>query len=220
MSKKKLLVVGGHGSGEIAMSAFEASNMIKDEWELVGFLSDVSDPGTYIGKYKIIGTSNEVNYWANKGYYIHYTLHFNAKQKEKRVQNLSKLNIPKDAFASVVHPKAYLHPGSKLGHNTLLMPFSSTSAGSELGSHSHVYTSGFLGHDSKVGDYCTIAAHSIVGGRVKIEKGAHVGLNSCIREDLVIGKYSIIGMGSVLLEDVPNFTIYAGNPAKHIKSLK
>lgn len=219
MKTKRLLIVGGYGSGEIAMSTFEEMNSITNEWEIVGYLNDVDTPGSFIGKHKIVGSSDEILKWVDKEYFVHYALHFNAKKKEERVQNLLKLKIPPESFATAIHPKAYLNPETKIGYNNLLLPFSATSAGTELGNHIHVYTSGFLGHDCYIQDFSTIAAHSIVGGRVKIGKGAHIGLNSTIREDLKVGNYSILGMGSVLLSDMDDKSVYAGNPAKFLKKI-
>ena len=216
---KKLLIVGGRGSGEIAMSTFESVNEVNHEWNIEGYLNDVAEPGSLMGKHKIVGSTSEIHDWVNKGYHIHYTLHFNAKAKEERVNKLINLNIPPEAFASAVHPKAYLNPETEVGLNTLLLPFSATSVGTKVGNHIHVYTSGFLGHDCHIEDFSTIAAHSIIGGRVRVKKGAHIGLNSSVREDVEIGEYSILGMGSVLLKNIESKSVYAGNPAKFIKKL-
>ncbi|MBO6523627.1 MAG: hypothetical protein JJ971_07385 [Balneolaceae bacterium] len=220
MKKKKLLIVGGQGSGEIAMSTFKASNEKKLEWDICGYINDVVNPGEEFCGEKVLGGTESIIDWIDKGYYIHYTLHYNAKKKEERVKLFEDLKIPKEAFASAAHPLSYINQDSVLGINTLLLPFSATSVGSVLGNHCHIYTSAFLGHDCKIGDFTTIAAHSIIGGRVKVLDGAHVGLNSTLREDIEIGEYSIIGMGSVVVKNVEKKTVVAGNPARFIKNLE
>lgn len=217
--KKKLLIVGGYGSGEIAMSTFEAANSVSNEWDIAGYLSDVVNPGEFLGRHKVVGSTDELSDWVNKGYYIHYTLHFNAKKKEERVLKLESLSIPLEAHASAAHPLSFINPETKIGYGTLFLPFAASSVGSVLGNFCHVYTSGFLGHDCITEEYCTIAAHSILGGRVKLKKGAHLGLNASAREDIIIGEYSIIGMGSVVISNVERKSIYAGNPAKKIRSV-
>jgi len=85
-----------------------------------------------------------------------------------------------------------------------------------------------------VGDYVTIAsnvkilAHDasmgyVTNGACKIgivEIGSHVfiGANSTILPNTRIGDYAIIGAGSVVTGDVPAGTVYAGNPARFIKT--
>lgn len=85
-----------------------------------------------------------------------------------------------------------------------------------------------------VGDYVTISsnvkilAHDasmgyVANGACKIgvvEIGHHVfiGANSTILPNTRIGDHAIIGAGSVVTGDVPEGTVYAGNPAKFIKT--
>ena len=49
--KKRLLIVGGHGSGEITMSIFEDINVITNEWDIAGYLTDIREPGQKLGKH-------------------------------------------------------------------------------------------------------------------------------------------------------------------------
>lgn len=47
-----------------------------------------------------------------------------------------------------------------------------------------------------------------------IKKGASIGANSTIVAGCVIGEYAMIGAGSVVTKDIPNNTVWYGNPAK------
>ena len=217
--KKRLIIVGAYGSGDIAMTGFEDINSVTNEWEICGFINDRLSPGELWGKYKILGGTDSIQDFVNKGYHIHYTYHFNAKKKSQRVSDFLKLNIPMEANATGIHPLAYLNPSSKIGYGSLLLPYAATSAESEIGNFVHVYTNGFVGHNSVAGDFSTIAAHSVLGARIDIREGAHVGLNACVREDIVVGKYGIVGMGAVVVKNVADFSVVAGNPAREIKKL-
>jgi len=54
---------------------------------------------------------------------------------------------------------------------------------------------------------------------ILIEESVFIGASSIILKGVKIGKNSIIGAGSVVTKDVPSNEIWAGNPAKFIKSI-
>jgi len=218
--KKRLVIVGGKGSGQIAMSIFEDVNTITQEWEIEGYLNDIVKVGEYFGKYKVLGTSDEVIDFVNRGYYIHYTLHFNAKNKYKRVHEFKNFNIPLEAHATAIHPKASINQEIRIGRGVLILPNVYASFGPEIGNFVHIYAGALIGHDSVIHNYATIAAHAVIGARINVNEGAHIGLNACIKEDVTIGKYSIVGMGSVVIRDTEDFSIVAGNPAKKVGYLE
>lgn len=53
---------------------------------------------------------------------------------------------------------------------------------------------------------------------IHIEDDVWIGAGAIILPGVTIGKNSIIGAGSVVTKNVPANTVYAGNPAKFIKS--
>jgi len=48
-----------------------------------------------------------------------------------------------------------------------------------------------------------------------IREGASIGANATIIGGLTIGRYAMIGAGSVLTKDVPDYTLWYGNPAQY-----
>lgn len=52
-------------------------------------------------------------------------------------------------------------------------------------------------------------------GRTNIHKGATIGANATIITGVEIGEYAMIGAGSVVTKDIPAYTLWYGNPAKH-----
>ncbi len=54
---------------------------------------------------------------------------------------------------------------------------------------------------------------------VKICKNVWIGMNSVILKGVTIGENSVIGAGSVVIGDIPENVIAAGNPARVVKSM-
>lgn len=48
-----------------------------------------------------------------------------------------------------------------------------------------------------------------------IKRGASIGANATIIAGNTIGEYALIGAGSVVTSDIPPFTVWYGNPARH-----
>ena len=52
-----------------------------------------------------------------------------------------------------------------------------------------------------------------------VKKGAKIGANATILPGLIIGENAFVGAGSVVVKDVPDNVVVAGNPAKLIKMM-
>jgi acetyltransferase-like isoleucine patch superfamily enzyme len=80
--------------------------------------------------------------------------------------------------------------------------------------------------DSGVGVGCTLITHSIIDtgqgmtfyyGPIKLCKGSRVGANSVIMPGVTIGEGAIVAAGALVTEDVPEWTIVGGTPARIIR---
>jgi len=56
--------------------------------------------------------------------------------------------------------------------------------------------------------------HNFELARTVLKKGASVGANATIIAGLTIGEYALVGAGSVVTKNVPNNTLWIGNPAR------
>jgi UDP-2-acetamido-3-amino-2,3-dideoxy-glucuronate N-acetyltransferase len=50
-----------------------------------------------------------------------------------------------------------------------------------------------------------------------VKTGASIGTNATILAGITIGEYAVVGAGAVVTHDVPDFSIYAGNPARELR---
>ncbi len=58
------------------------------------------------------------------------------------------------------------------------------------------------------------------GRDVVIEEGVWVASHSMVLGPVRIGKHAVVAAGSLVLEDVPPYTVVAGRPAKMIKEIE
>lgn len=71
-------------------------------------------------------------------------------------------------------------------------------------------------------DYEKRKLYDADGGKAKpilIKQGAFIGANVLILKGVTIGSGAVIGAGSVVAHDIPDGEMWAGNPAKCIKTL-
>jgi acetyltransferase-like isoleucine patch superfamily enzyme len=54
---------------------------------------------------------------------------------------------------------------------------------------------------------------------VRLENNVWIGFGSCVLPGVTIGEGSVVGARSVVAEDVPPYTVVAGNPARIIRHL-
>ena len=215
---KKLIILGGRVIGMIAASV--ANDL--GTYQVLGFLNDVVPVGENVGKYKqypVIGTSNDAkNYVDDED--IFFFIGYVGMKNEKDVFNkITSLGIPRNKFATLIHPTAIIPKGfCSIGNGVLMAPLSQLSPDTTLEDNCILLPNSFLGHDSTMKRFSHITSNSVVGGNVTIGRGAHVGTNATIRENITIGDFALIGSGAVVLNDVQENSIVVGNPAKTLRN--
>lgn len=65
----------------------------------------------------------------------------------------------------------------------------------------------------------TIVPHkqAVTKKKITIEDEVWIGANSVVVAGVTIGKHSVIAAGSIVIKDIPPYSVAAGNPAKVIK---
>lgn len=130
---------------------------------------------------------------------------------------------------------------SLFDHNRLVVGDVSINTGAciTIGDRSIVNVGGYLsgegglhiGKEVLIGPHVRIfsAGHAIHGGEesiyrnpltynsVRIEDGAWIGGGATILPGVTVGRGAVVGAGSIVTEDVPDFGIAVGNPARLIR---
>lgn len=214
---KKLVILGGRGIGMIAASVAQDLGY----YEVLGFLNDFVPVGDTVGVYKkhpVIGTTKDVQKYL-KDENVYFFIGYIGMKNEKEIfEKISNLSIPRERYATLIHPSAIIPKGyCKIGNGVLISPLAQLSPDTTIEDNCILLPNSFLGHDSTMKRFSHITANTVVGGNVTLGRGAHVGTNATIRENVTIGDFAIIGSGAVVLNDVNANSIYIGNPAKLLR---
>lgn len=112
----------------------------------------------------------------------------------------------------------------KIGDNTkisnaIVISHSSVSIGANvlIGSGCRIIDSDFHSLDAEKRINGSVKA--AISKEIVIGEHAFIGAYTLILKGVKVGKKSIIGAGSVVTKSIPDFEIWAGNPARFIKSI-
>lgn len=129
-----------------------------------------------------------------------------------------KLQARKFQFPNLISASAVIAPDVKMGHGNVFMPGAIINPASTIGSFCVFNTGSILEHDCHVEDYASLAPAAVVCGNCDLDEGVYVGANATLSHGLKIRKWSALGAGAVAISDIEPNAIYAGNPARFIKS--
>lgn len=65
-----------------------------------------------------------------------------------------------------------------------------------------------------------LASADVPARPVRIERNVWIGFDACVLPGVTIGEGSVVGAKSVVTENVPAFTVVAGNPARIVRKLQ
>ena len=89
--------------------------------------------------------------------------------------------------------------------------------GALLGGGCKLYTTDF--HPIDPGDRAHNRDESTRRGPITIGANAFIGAHAIILKGVRVGRNSVVGAGSVVAKDIPDNEVWAGNPARFIRSL-
>lgn len=208
---RDLLIVGAGGFARETAAAARAGGA----WRVLGFLDD--DPALHGLRRAGLPVLGPVDAAAGHPDAAVVVCVGNPRNYVSRRRIVRRLGLPAERYATVVHPSAEVGAGSTLGPGTVLLAGAVLTADVTVGAHVAVMPQAVLTHDDRIGDYATIASGVRLGGGAMLADGAYVGAGALIREGVTVGAWSLVGMGSVVLRDVPQGQIWAGNPARQLR---
>lgn len=124
------------------------------------------------------------------------------------------LGIPRERWATVVHPQSFVATDVELGCGVFVGSFATIQPGTRVGDFVSVRPGANVGCGATLGDFAFISANVSMAGCSSVGECAHVGMNASIRDYVEVGEFAIVGMGAVITKPVAAHSVVVGNPAR------
>lgn len=208
---KNLIIIGSGGVGRETALIVQQINMLDPTWNLLGYIDDNPEKwGNVVNGYAVLGGIDSLLMMDSS---VHVIVAIaNYKVKKAIVKKLDG----KFKFATIVHPKVWIHDFMKIGDGCIIYEGAILTANISIGNHVIISPKCGVGHDTVIKDYVSLLWNVNVSGNDYIEEGVMFGSGSTIIQGKKVGKGSIIGAGAVVIDDVPAEVTAIGVPAKVI----
>lgn len=158
----------------------------------------------------------KIKYKMRKGYFIHKT----AKIENKKNIFLGKnAEIQEYVIIRAHHSKVIIGNNSQINPFTVIYGFNNIHIGDDVMIAPHcMIVSG--NHDYKQIDKPMRHAKEFSKGDIIIGNGAWIGANCTITDGVKIGANAVVAANSVVLNDIGEYDVFAGCPAKFVYNRK
>lgn len=215
ISMQKYVIIGAGGFAREVLDIFEASKEAGQNYEVLGYLVEVQYglPGMLINDKPILGDFSWLKEHAENIQVI-----CGVGDPIVRKHLIERARDCGARFGNIIHPSAILTKYITLGEGIVIAAGCILTNQICIGDHVHVNLDCTIGHDCVLEDYATLAPGVHVSGCVTLGEGCYIGTGANIIDRKKVGKWSIVGAGSVVLSDVPQYSVAVGVPAKVIKT--
>jgi len=212
MQNKEIYIVGAGTYGE---AMFELAEILG--YKVKGFYDeDEQKLSEFIMNVKVVGKFSEL-----KDLEIEKN-NFIVAIGNNFVRNniMVKINKLGGVTPSLIHPTAIISPSAEIGKGVYIQANAYIWTKVKIDDYCIISPNVVIAHHTTIGKACLVSTLTGVGASIKIENNVFIGMGCTIVTGLsCIGGNSIIGAGAVVLKNTLKNSVYAGVPAKKIKSI-
>jgi sugar O-acyltransferase (sialic acid O-acetyltransferase NeuD family) len=127
-----------------------------------------------------------------------------------------KMNVQ---LLTAIHPTATIAASARISPGTVIMAHAVVNADAAIGRGAIINTAAIVEHDCEVGNFTHLSPKVAIGGHVLVGDFSWLGIGSTVIPNIKVGTGSIIGAGSTVLQDVNDWVVAVGTPARILKEL-
>lgn len=211
---KKLIIFG---IGQIAELTYDLVKQIQN-LEVVAFTANRENINSETFLKHPVYAIEEIKTKLNCNEYYFVTAISYKNVNENRENIYKKMKKENFKFTNIIHPSAICR-FDEIGENNIIFELNNFQKGVSIGNNCIFWSSNHIGHHSKISDNCFFSSHVVISGSVIIQENNFFGVNSTVRDNINIGKKCIIGADSLILKDLPDYSIVK-NKASEISKVK
>ncbi len=137
---------------------------------------------------------------------------------DARVREAWSARFPRERFATIVHPGAWISPSATVGPGSYVGAFAVINATASIGLATIINTAAIVEHGVKIGNWSHCAPRSTLAGLVEIGERVLIGAGAVVLPFVKVGGDAIVGAGSVVHRDVDAASTVAGTPARLLRA--
>ncbi len=197
-----------HGCGGHARSVAAA---VGGQYE-IRFLDAGGRPGETMLGFRVFRTESEIPDFAEC---LHHVASGDLEFKKQCFTALLIRHLALPALSAAdarIMPEAVLEDGVFIGAGAYVGPRA------RIGANSIVNTHAVVEHDAQIGAHSHISIHATVAGYTRIGALTMLGAGATVIDKLELGDALTIGAGAVVCESLAGPGVYAGVPARRLRS--
>lgn len=211
MSHKEVYIIGAGTYGEAMCELAKFWDMtLKDS-----MMKNKKIINTKVMKKKVINKFSRISVESIKNKQFIVAIG-NNKVRNEIMTRINKLG---GSTPTLIHPTAVISPSATIGKGVYIQANAYIWTKVRINDFCIISPGAVIAHHSSIGDACLISSQATVGASITIEKEVFIGMGSTTVTGIYkIGQKSTIGAGALVLKDVDSNAVYAGVPAKKIRS--
>ncbi|MFC0524554.1 acetyltransferase [Pontibacillus salicampi] len=210
-TENDMVLVGAGGHAKVVLDVLSQLNDIS----VIGIL-DKYETGKVLGEWEIIGNDELLSdLYTNGLRKVFISIGDNAVRSKLYTYcvSLGYTSIP------VISRRASVSKWSSIDQGAIIMGGAIIQPNVQIGENSIINTGAVIDHDSFVGSHCHIAPGVHMAGNVTVGKESFIGIGSSVKDGVKIGAGCVLGAGSIVVSNIPDYSLAYGSPAKVIRTL-
>lgn len=132
----------------------------------------------------------------------------------RRVAANEALSIGLRPAVALVDPTAIVAASASFGPGTYVNAGCIVGAATQVGRFAIVNRATSIGHHGWVGDFASVGPGVVCAGQVTIKAAALIGAGAVVMPGITIGERAVVAPGTIVVRDVPDDNLAAGNPMR------
>lgn len=212
---QKLVFLGIGSNNSDILDAVMEINALEPTYEVLGYVTRNGEPVNK-GGLKHLGDFDTVRTLPEDVQITGFA--FGPGSYHAWPDTVAGLALPRERFATIVHPHAFVSPQSTVGRGSVILAGTTVGAFVTIGDHVVILQNVGLSHDDVIEDYTCLAVGVSFSGSVRVGRNCFLGTNSTII-GATIGEGSMVGAGTLIRHDVPAGEVWVGNPGRYLRKV-